>query len=107
MQIKATRTYCEVEDADLLTAIRRLADRWPTYSYRLIAATQSRKAAADSPAVSAKEAHRMGNHASLLEKHTAIGKGRVRDGKVMVMRSTVLGAPTGWSSPAGMAGGGL
>ncbi|GLU27983.1 hypothetical protein Brsp01_32160 [Brucella sp. NBRC 12950] len=29
----------------------------------------------------------MGNHAMLLEKHTAVRKGRVHDGKVMAMRS--------------------
>jgi transposase InsO family protein len=31
----------------------------------------------------------MGNHAMLLEKHTAVRKGRLHDGKVMVMRSNL------------------
>lgn len=31
----------------------------------------------------------MGNNAMLLEKHTAVRKGRVHDGKVMVMRSNL------------------
>lgn len=31
----------------------------------------------------------MGNHAMLLEKHTAVRKGRIHDGKVMVMRSNL------------------
>ena len=31
----------------------------------------------------------MSNHAMLLEKHTAVRKGRLHDGKVMVMRSNL------------------
>lgn len=31
----------------------------------------------------------MGNHAMLLERHTAVRKGRIHDGKVMVMRSNL------------------
>lgn len=31
----------------------------------------------------------MANHAMILEKHTAVRKGRVHDGKVMVMRSNL------------------
>ncbi len=46
--------------------------------------------AADQPVVNAKRVHRiMGNHAMLLEKRTAVRKGRIHDGKVMVMRSNL------------------
>lgn len=31
----------------------------------------------------------MANHAMILEKHTAVRKGRIHDGKVMVMRSNL------------------
>ncbi len=71
--------------------IRRLVDQRPTYGYRRIAALLNReRRAADKPVVNAKRVHRiMGNHAMLLEKHTAVRKGRIHDGKVMVMRSNL------------------
>nr|WP_100248109.1 MULTISPECIES: IS3 family transposase [Rhizobium] len=83
--------YHKVEDAELLPAIRRLVDQRPTYGYRRIAALLNReRRAADKPVVNAKRVHRiMGNHAMLLEKHTAVRKGRLHDGKVMVMRSNL------------------
>jgi len=83
--------YHKVEDAELLPTIRRLVDQRPTYGYRRIAALLNReRRAADKPAVNAKRVHRiMGNHAMLLEKHTAVRKGRIHDGKVMVMRSNL------------------
>jgi transposase InsO family protein len=83
--------YNKVEDAELLPAIRRLVDQRPTYGYRRIAALLNReRRAADKPVVNAKRVHRiMGNHAMLLEKHTAVRKGRLHDGKVMVMRSNL------------------
>ncbi len=83
--------YHKVEDAELLPAIRRLVDQRPTYGYRRIAALLNReRRAADKPVVNAKRVHRiMGNHAMLLEKHTAVRKGRIHDGKVMVMRSNL------------------
>ncbi|WP_284767276.1 IS3 family transposase, partial [Agrobacterium sp. CFBP2214] len=61
------------------------------YGYRRIAALLNReRRAADQPVVNAKRVHRiMGNHAMLLEKHTAVRKGRLHDGKVMVMRSNL------------------
>ncbi len=79
--------YHKVEDAELLPTIRRLVDQRPTYGYRRIAALLNReRRAADKPVVNAKRVHRiMGNHAMLLEKHTAVRKGRIHDGKVMVM----------------------
>ena len=83
--------YHKAEDAELLPAIRRLVDQRPTYGYRRIAALLNReRRAADKPVVNAKRVHRiMGSHAMLLEKHTAVRKGRIHDGKVMVMRSNL------------------
>lgn len=83
--------YRKTEDADLLPAIRRLVDARPTYGYRRIAALLNReRRAASQPVVNAKRVHRiMGNNAMLLEKHTAVRKGRIHDGKVMVMRSNL------------------
>ena len=83
--------YSKTEDADLLPAIRRLVDARPTYGYRRIAALLNReRRAAGQPVVNAKRVHRiMGNNAMLLEKHTAVRKGRIHDGKVMVMRSNL------------------
>jgi putative transposase len=74
--------YHKVGDVELLPAIRRLVDQRPTYGYRRIAALVNReRRAADKPVVNAKRVHRiMGNHAMLLEKHTAVRKGRLHDG---------------------------
>ncbi|MFB9794941.1 IS3 family transposase [Shinella granuli] len=50
----------------------------------------TRPASSEYAVVNAKRVHRiMGNHAMLLEKHTAVRKGRIHDGKVMVMRSNL------------------
>jgi putative transposase len=88
---KTRGPYHKTDDADLLPAIRRLVDARPTYGYRRIAALLNReRRAADQPVVNAKRVHRiMGNNAMLLEKHTAVRKGRIHDGKVMVMRSNL------------------
>ena len=44
----------------------------------------------DQPVVNAKRVYRiMGNNAMLLERHTVVRKGRIHDGKVMVMRSNL------------------
>ena len=84
-------SYHKAEDAELLPIIRRLVDQRPTYGYRRIAALLNReRRAADQPVVNAKRVHCiMSNHAMLLEKHTAVRKGRIHDGKVMVMRSNL------------------
>lgn len=81
--------YTKAEDAELLPAIHRLVDQRPTYGYRRIAALLNReRQPADQPVVNAKRVHPiMGNHAMLLEKHAAVRKGRLHDGKVLVMRS--------------------
>ncbi|WP_404976279.1 IS3 family transposase [Agrobacterium larrymoorei] len=83
--------YHKVEDAELLPPVRRLVDQRPTYVYRRIAALLNReRRAAYKPVVNTKRVHRiMSNHAVLLEKHTAVRKGRIHDGKVVVMRSNL------------------
>jgi transposase InsO family protein len=83
--------YRKAEDADVLPSIRRLVGERPSYGYRRIAALLNReRRAADQAPVNAKRVHRiMGQHAMLLTKHTAMRKGRVHDGKVMVMRSNL------------------
>ena len=88
---KPRGSYHKAEDAELLPIIRRLVNQRPTYGYRRIAALLNReRRAANKPVVNAKRVHRiMGNHAMLLEKHTAVRKGRLHDGKVMVMRSNL------------------
>lgn len=74
----------------LLPAIRRLVDPRPTYGYResppFSTGAVSRRSALCQP----QAVHRiMANHTMILEKHTAVHKGRVHDGKVMVMRSNL------------------
>jgi len=83
--------YRKAEDADVLPSIRRLVGERPSYGYRRIAALLNReRRAADQAPVNAKRVHRiMGQHAMLLTRHTAMRKGRVHDGKVMVMRSNL------------------
>lgn len=94
---KPRGSYHKAEDAELLPIIRRLVDQRPTYGYRRIAALLNReRRAADKPVVNAKRVHRiMGNHAMLLEKHTAVRKGRIHDGKVMSCARTAL--VLGWA----------
>ena len=82
---KPRGSYHKAEDAELLPIIRRLVDQRPT-----AALLNRERRAADQPVVNAKRVHCiMGNHAMLLEKHTAVRKGRLHDGKVMVMRSNL------------------
>jgi len=88
---KSRGPYRKAEDAELLPIIRKLVGQRPTYGYRRIAALLNReRRAANQPVVNAKRVHRiMGNHAMLLERHTAVRKGRTHDGKIMVMRSNL------------------
>ncbi len=74
---KPRRFYRKAEDAKRLPIIRKLAGQRPTYGYLGIAALLDRKRrAADMPVVNAKRVRRImkGNHAMLLEKHTAVRK---------------------------------
>ncbi len=88
---KPRGAYNKAEDSELLPAIRRLVDQRPTYGYlRIVALLNRERRAVDQPVVNAKRVHRiMDNHAMLLEKHTAVRKGRIHDGKVMVLRSNL------------------
>jgi hypothetical protein len=71
-------------------------DQRPTYGYRRIAALLNReRRAADKPVVNAKRVHRiMGNHAMLLEKHTAVRKGRIPPATELPSGFRFLQAPT-------------
>jgi putative transposase len=83
--------YRKGEDTCLLPAIRRFVDERPTYGYRRIAAlvNRDRKNLGLNP-VNRKRIHRiMAAHALVLQKHTAMRRGRLHDGKVMVMCSNL------------------
>lgn len=97
--------YRRADDEGLLPLIRRFVDERPTYGYRRITALVNRQLTAKGlPVVNRKLVHRIMQQAALLlERHTGRREGRVHDGKVMVMRSNLRWAPTGWSSPAGTA----
>lgn len=85
-------------------AIRRLVDA-PPPTYRRIAALLNREMrAVDQPAVNCERVHRIiANHAMTLEKHTAVGKDRVRNAKVMVIPSNLPRCSDALSPPAGTA----
>lgn len=88
-RLKPRGPYHKAEDAELLPTNRKQVDQRPTNGYRRITAllTPERRAA-DMPVVNDKRVHRIiVNHAMLLEKHTAVRKGPIHDGKIMVMRS--------------------
>jgi transposase InsO family protein len=83
--------YRKAGDEVLLPLIRGFVDERPTYGYRRITALVNRELAKDGqPPVNRKRVHRiMHHHALLLERHTGRRRGRVHDGKVMVMRSNL------------------
>ena len=86
----ATRgSYCKAADEELLPLIRRLVDERPTYGYRRVTALVNRVLAAEGrPAANHKRVFRiMKRHGLLLQRHTGRRKGRLHDGKVVVMRS--------------------
>ena len=84
-------TYSKADDEALLPLIRRLVDKRPTYGYRRIAALVNRALVAEArPAANHKRVFRiMKRHGLLLAKHTGRRKGRLHDGKVVVMRSNL------------------
>ncbi|MBA8882185.1 transposase InsO family protein [Phyllobacterium myrsinacearum] len=88
---KSRGPYHKAQDDELLPDIRRFVDQRPTYGYRRIAALLNRERQSTGlAAVNRKRVHRiMAANAMLLQKHTAMRKGRVHDGKVMVMRSNL------------------
>lgn len=83
--------YAKAGDEALLPLIRRFVDERPTYGYRRITALVNRELARDSlPPANRKRVHRiMQMQSLLLTPSTGSRKGRVHDGKVMVMRSNL------------------
>lgn len=84
-------SHLKPDDAALLPLIHRLVDERPTYGYRRITALANRElAATGKPAVNHKRVLRlMGQNGMLVTRHTGRRLGRVRDGKVIVMRSNL------------------
>ena len=87
----ARGSYCKAADEELLPLIRRLVDERPTYGYRRVTALVNRVLAAEGqPAANHKRVFRiMKRHGLLLQRHTGRRKGRLHDGKVVVMRSNL------------------
>jgi putative transposase len=87
----ARGSYCKAADEELLPLIRRLVDERPTYGYRRVTALVNRVPAAEGkPAANHKRVFRiMKRHGLLLQRHTGRRKGRLHDGKVVVMRSNL------------------
>ena len=83
--------YRKADDEALLPLIRRLVDARPTYGYRRITALVNRKLAAEAkPIANHKRVFRiMRREGMLLTRHTGRRKGRLHDGKVVVMRSNL------------------
>src|SRR6185436_10652688 len=79
------------DDGDLLPLIRRLVDERPTYGYRRITALANRELVkTGKPMANHKRIFRiMRQNGMLLARHTARRKGRLHDGKVVVMRSNL------------------
>ena len=83
--------YRKADDEALLPLIRALVDARPTYGYRRITALLNRKRAAEAePAANHKRVFRiMKREGLLLTRSTGRRKGRLHDGKVVVMRSNL------------------
>lgn len=83
--------YRKAADEELMPLIRRLVDERPTYGYRRITALANRVLAAEGkPAANHKRVFRiMQRHRLLLQRHTGRRKGRLHEGKVVVMRSNL------------------
>ncbi len=84
--------YRKPDDGDLLPLIRRLVDERPTYGYRRITALANREVVkAGKPIANHKRIFRiMRQNGMLLTRHTGRRKGRLHDGKVVVMRSNLV-----------------
>ena len=83
--------YRKADDEKLLPVIRKLVNARPTYGYRRITALLNRTLAAEAkPAANHKRIFRiMKREALLLARSTGRRKGRLHDGKVVVMRSNL------------------
>jgi putative transposase len=88
---KPRGAYRKAGDETLLPVIRGLVDKRPTYGYRRITALVKRALAAEiKPTVNHKRVFRlMKRHGLLLTRHTGRRKGRLHNGKVVVMRSNL------------------
>jgi hypothetical protein len=94
--------YYTAADEELLPLIRRVADDRPTYGY-LTALVNRVLAAEGKPAANHKGVFRiMKRQGLLLQRHTGRRKGRLHDGKVVVMRSNLRWCSASSRSPAGM-----
>jgi transposase InsO family protein len=83
--------YRKAVDEELLPLIRRVIDERPTYGYRCVTALVKRLLAAEGkPTANHKRIFRiMKQQALLLQRHTGRRKGRLHDGKAVVMRSNL------------------
>jgi transposase InsO family protein len=83
--------YLKAEDAVLLPIIRSFVDERPTYGYRRITALANRELVkTGKPMANHKRFFRiMRQNGMLLARHTGRRKGRLHDGKVVVMRSNL------------------
>ena len=88
---KPRGAYRKPDDGDFLPLIRRLVDERPTYGYRRITALANRELVkTGKPMANRKRIFRiMRQNGMLLARHTGRRKGRLHDGKVVVMRSNL------------------
>jgi putative transposase len=88
---KSRGYYRKPDDLDLLPLVRRLIDERPTYGYRRITVLANReRVKAGKPIANHKRIFRlMRQNGMLLARHTGRRKGRLHDGKVVVMRSNL------------------
>ena len=100
---KPRGSYRKPDDGDLLPLIRRLVDERPTYGYRRITALANRELVkTGKPMANHKRIFRiMRQNGMLLARHTGRRKGRLHDGKVVVMRSNLRWCSDNSRSPAG------
>ena len=100
---KPRGSYRKPDDGDLLPLIRRLVDERPTYGYRRITALANRELVkTGKPMANHKRIFRiMRQNGMLLARHTGRRKGRLHDGKVVVMRSNLRWCSDGFEIPAG------
>src|SRR4051794_18544938 len=100
---KPRGSYRKPDDGDLLPLIRRLVDERPTYGYRRITALANRELVkTGKPMANHKRIFRiMRQNGMLLARHTGRRKGRLHDGKVVVMRSNLRWCSADSRSPAG------
>jgi putative transposase len=103
---KPRGSYRKPDDGDLLPLIRRLVDERPTYGYRRITALANRELVkTGKPMANHKRIFRiMRQNGMLLARHTGRRKGRLHDGKVVVMRSNLRWCSDGfeiscWNGP--------